>query len=450
MDFQTFFGRLHPLVVHLPIGTLALASVFIVLQKRKSNAGLDRAVQITLLVSLLSAIMSVVFGLLLVADGSYSSQLMEQHKWMGIGLAAYTLLLYLQSRDILLPSRQLLPALIPGMLLLTATGHLGGSLTHGEGYLEEALLGSNKVEVGEWANPDSVDYFADLVQPILNDHCVQCHSAGNTQGKLDLSSWAAMKEGGQSNHPLLANAERSEIFKRITLPRDDKEFMPPRGEELDFAEVEIIRDWLNKGAAESMLVSEQEFSSEISSLLQRDFNLDVQPKAWFEKVTLPALDSQQLNVLTTQGWKVNQLAQGNPLLDLGRKKGDTLTLEDFEALKSVESYITWLDLGTTKLPDGALEHVSKLSNLTRLRLDKTDIQSTDLAPLTELQHLEYINLHQSAVDENCLEILAQIPSLRRVFLWGSEVKPEAAEEFQKLNPKLEIDLGESEGTQLAS
>lgn len=450
MDLQTFFGRLHPLVVHLPIGTLALASVFIVLQKRKSDTGLDRAVQITLLVSLLSAIMSVVFGLLLVSDGSYSSQLMEQHKWMGIGLAAYTLLLYLQSRDILLPSRQLLPALIPGILLLTVTSHLGGSLTHGERYLEEALLGSHKVEVGKWKNPDSVDYFADLVQPILNDHCVQCHSTGNTQAKLDLSSWEAMKEGGQSNHPLLTNAERSELFKRITLPRDDQEFMPPRGEELDFAEVEIIRDWLNKGAAESMIVSEQEFSSEISSLLLRDFNLDVQPKAWFDKVRLPALDSQQLNALIARGWKVNQLAQGNPLLDLGRKDGDSLTLRDLEALTNVESYITWLDLGTTTLPDGALEYVSKLSNLTRLRLDKTDIQSADLAPLAELQYLEYINLHKSAVDDNCLETLAQISALRRVFLWGSEVSPEAIEEFQKLNPQLEVDLGASEGTELAS
>ena len=82
-----FLGRLHPAVVHLPIGFLIVLAVLEVVRwfKRFRGAAEARTVVLTLLV--ISSIAAVTFGLFLEEEGGYNKDLLFWHKWMGIGLA---------------------------------------------------------------------------------------------------------------------------------------------------------------------------------------------------------------------------------------------------------------------------------------------------------------------------------------------------------------------------
>ncbi|MDQ3439043.1 MAG: hypothetical protein M3478_01680, partial [Planctomycetota bacterium] len=84
-NLVTFFGRMHPLVVHLPIGFLTVLAVLEVVRwfKRWRGAGEARGVVLALLV--VSSILAVVFGLMLEEEGGYNDDLLFWHKWMGIG-----------------------------------------------------------------------------------------------------------------------------------------------------------------------------------------------------------------------------------------------------------------------------------------------------------------------------------------------------------------------------
>ena len=72
--------------------------------------------------------------------------------------------------------------------------------------------------------------FAGVVQPILEKYCVECHGAKKQKGKLRLDSLDAMLKGGEGVPPLVAGSSASsELVKRVRLPVDDDDRMPPEG-----------------------------------------------------------------------------------------------------------------------------------------------------------------------------------------------------------------------------
>jgi uncharacterized membrane protein len=136
--FFTFLGRLHPVLVHLPIGIILLALLLQVLSWRPSHAGLKPAADLSLGIGVLCAIVSCCTGLLLSRSGDYDQDLVNIHLWLAIGLTVTTAVLYGQvnGRPATRNARLLVAA---SLVLIFATGHFGGSLTHGPGYLTTDL-----------------------------------------------------------------------------------------------------------------------------------------------------------------------------------------------------------------------------------------------------------------------------------------------------------------------
>ena len=87
-----FLGRLHPLVVHLPIAFLPLAALFYFLGQRDKFAFLLKALPITLLASVFSSIGAVFFGWLLANHGSYHESTLFWHRWLGIGVMVLSMI----------------------------------------------------------------------------------------------------------------------------------------------------------------------------------------------------------------------------------------------------------------------------------------------------------------------------------------------------------------------
>src|SRR5438876_6889715 len=101
---------------------------------------------------------------------------------------------------------------------------------------------------GQGRAEDKVD-FAKQIQPILRQNCVKCHGPEKQKGKLRLDSKEAAMKGGKDGLVIVAgDADKSEMYRRITLPKGNDDVMPNEGDTLTKAQTDSIRDWINQGA----------------------------------------------------------------------------------------------------------------------------------------------------------------------------------------------------------
>ena len=91
----------------------------------------------------------------------------------------------------------------------------------------------------------AVDFARDVF-PILQRSCFECHDAKKQKGKLRLDH----PEGAFANPDVIVkgDAAKSDLYVRITLPKDHDDAMPNRGEPLTKAETDRIKAWIDAGA----------------------------------------------------------------------------------------------------------------------------------------------------------------------------------------------------------
>lgn len=99
------------------------------------------------------------------------------------------------------------------------------------------------------AQAGSVDY-ARQVQPILAKHCYACHGPDESEGGLQFHNEATSIIEGETGEPAIVpgDAEASHLLYRITTD-DEYEQMPPEGDRVSNEDVEILRKWIDEGAA---------------------------------------------------------------------------------------------------------------------------------------------------------------------------------------------------------
>ena len=233
------------------------------LGRLRALAFLRPAAGVVLGLAALSAIAAVVLGWTLAYGGGYAGDLVERHMWGGILLVGLSwLALILRPRLTESGAAGSMPAytatLVAGLALLTWTSHQGGSLTRGENYLTEQMPETMRKllrikppgsVMAKHEPPDA--FYATHIQAIFENHCVLCHSASKFKGKLRLDSFALMLKGGENGPVVVAGGpEKSELYRRITLPPDHKEFMPSEGKRpLSEAQTKQIEQWIVLGAS---------------------------------------------------------------------------------------------------------------------------------------------------------------------------------------------------------
>ena len=78
----------------------------------------------------------------------------------------------------------------------------------------------------------------DEVRAIFEGKCLECHNPDKTKGKLLMTTREAFLKGGEGGHALIGvDAEKSELVKRLVLPKDHDDIMPPKGGPLPAAEI---------------------------------------------------------------------------------------------------------------------------------------------------------------------------------------------------------------------
>jgi len=247
-------GRLHPAVLHLPIGLLvALAAIEAVAAVRRIE--MPRPIVTTLVwLTAGAAAFTAASGYLLSLEGGYEAGAVDTHMRLGLGVAAASLALALlyaarfraAKRGVLRVTRwraAYRANLLVALALLLPAGHYGSALTRGADW----LLAPLRERAGP---PPSGSAYASAIAPILAARCTGCHGGERRKGGLDLRTPASIAAGGKDG-PVLAPGEtgRSELVRRISLPEDDDDHMPPSGKpQLDPAQIAALSAWVAAGA----------------------------------------------------------------------------------------------------------------------------------------------------------------------------------------------------------
>ena len=133
-DLLILLGRLHPLIIHLPIGFIVLG--LLIEMNKKKLAWSAEAIKYIFFWSFITGIFSIFSGYFQYEKGGYLWETIQFHLIAGISTVLLSLGFYLYLSGIKyvksIPRKFFT---VGHLILLTITGHLGGNITHGEEHL---------------------------------------------------------------------------------------------------------------------------------------------------------------------------------------------------------------------------------------------------------------------------------------------------------------------------
>jgi uncharacterized membrane protein len=450
LDLSTFLGRMHPLVVHLPIGFLLIAGIFHLASYFPKYDNLGKATELALLLGTLSGIAACVLGWLLSHTGDYSYQLLENHKLSGIGLTALSLILYILISDkgksiIVVPKKALSAAFLSIIVLMSYAGHQGANLTHGTEYLTLATLTETKREIPE--KIEDVLVFEDLVQPILDKKCTQCHQSSKRKGELVLSSYDDIMKGGKNGSILiLGKIDESEIIRRVTLEREHEDFMPSDGKTpLTKNELAILKWWItndvvNKDVSFLSLKSHTEVLENVEVYLgyKKATSGNLANMETYNP-NIPVISDIKLLKEIEKGGFTYRIMNHEPLmLDIAIDRNRLKPKIEVKALLPLAKHIIWLNLSNAAVTDADLEEIGQFENLEKVKLNGNEIDDGFVQKLASLKYLNAVNLNNSPVSNKGLILFKGHQNMKHIYVWQSQVTKEAVTVFTEENPHIKV------------
>lgn len=263
---ELFLGRLHPLIVHFPIGLLAIALLMEAFTIGGRRPGLREGINWMVFLGAAFAVLAAILGWFLRTIDDYSGELVQLHQNLGIVTAvlasATALVLQITLKGRWGHFRFYRATLTATVVSLIITSHLGASLTHGVDFLSSAWQYQLKLyddtnSLALLAELQPLDSLTDTQQDQLNlevraifaHNCYQCHSEHKQKGELVLENKRGVYKGGKSGKVIVAGApESSEMYRRISLPSNHDDVMPKKGKILKGNEIALIKLWIEKGA----------------------------------------------------------------------------------------------------------------------------------------------------------------------------------------------------------
>ena len=297
MDWPDAISRLHPMLLHMPIGLIvALAILEFPRLFRRSAPDHERSRTVLVALLAITTPLSALTGWLLHEGAGYGHPV-NWHEWLGISLAALTIFIAVAYWK---KSENYTLGVLAAFLLVLPTAHFGASLTHGSDFLTEpweaAFQGDQQIteepappvtadaEAQPAEEPDEEPEAAPIldaqgsgtleaaesdplptpiaysdIAPILKDYCSKCHGPRKQKGELALHTLEGILAGSEHGAVLVpGDPANSKIITALHAPDDADEHMPPKKKpQPSSAAIEQLEEWiLNLDPAEFPVASE--------------------------------------------------------------------------------------------------------------------------------------------------------------------------------------------------
>lgn len=456
---KQLLGRLHPIIVHLPIGFIIAALMLQWLDRGKKE--LSEVISRVFLWAAISAVLACITGYLQYLGEGYAFATVKTHLWFGIVTAIFAFVMYARLRQSLQIeffrkiSIGLLSVLV--LVLIALTGHLGGSITHGEDYLVEPLPNRLKSALGFEVYEEQpivlneeiwqdAQLYEDVIAPILNNKCVSCHNKKRAKGDLLLNSKENILKGGENGEVIsLSSLDESPLYARLILPEHHEDHMPPKDKpQPTKEEITLVKNWILAKAPFEGTIGELGMQKELfEPFFPKTSNED------YPEVEVAEAPIDSINKIKQQGIHIQPLSESSYFLSVSCINKPDFADKDFSYLLAVGEQIAALDLGGTQITDAIFEQMIRLPHLTILKIDNTAITGQQLGLLGQLEYLRVLNMTGTQFKKEHLSKFSSLHSLRSVYLFNTGLKATDNRE-NKADSTLTIEYGNYELPILAS
>ncbi len=424
-------GRMHPLVLHLPIGFIIVLALLQVIKGQLEPNSFQVINKVLLLLTVFSAVLATFMGFLLSLEPGYDSPAMQWHKWAGIFVGyLVTILLYTYQYQ---KSYKIL--LFSTLIAIVVAGHFGANITHGEDFLVAPLFPEKK-------SSGDGSLFASHIQPILENKCVQCHNANKHKGDLNLTSWEKIQEGGENGKVWeVGNALNSALITRALLPLENEEHMPPEGKpQLTGDELLLLQLWIDYGADNNVKLKDLKSSDSLFVLANK-----LQPSTE-DAVAKPSynfdfVSKEKVIALNNPYRSVVQKSQNSPALDVNIYGKLTYKPELLTDILAIKTQVVSLNLANLPLNEKDFEAIGKLSNLEKLNVNFTQISDNVLSSLLSCSNLKSISLAGTNISIAIKDVLQALPALETIFVWNTGLSQADIAQLTAEFPQLKIENG---------
>ncbi len=425
-------GRMHPLILHLPIGIMSFLVILILVQKQFEQALMHQVIHLGLLLTSISASLAALFGFFLSLQSDYGSTVLMRHKVGGVILSClcYGVLLWHYTDK----KRSVFFALgAISVIALIFTGHTGAVLTHGDNFLFAPVTSKEILTV------ENATVYQFAVQPILERKCFSCHNESKAKGGLIMTSPTAFAAGGDNGKPWVeGDPAASRMIKSFYLPISHDEHMPPDGKpQLTQLEISTLEAWIKSGA---------DFEKKLHQLPEGDslkFMVasltEVQPVTQLaNKYTFEAVSEDVIEKLNTPFRTVFPLYQNSPALQADFFVKKSFEIKALEELKAIQDQLVVLNLSKMPVADKDLSIIKSFKNLEYLNLNFSSIKGDGLAELKDSKNLKSVSLSGTGIDAKSLIPVLELSQLRDLFIWSTKVTEKEADSLSRMYPEVSI------------
>jgi uncharacterized membrane protein len=465
--FSSFIGHLHPLLVHLPIGILCFVFILSLLSSEKREV-LGPTFSYAILASAVSSLAACIAGYTLAQSGEYDADSINKHQWTGIATCILCFAAYF-----ITPYRRLLIWITCGTMAVA--GHLGGTITHGEGYLfssnnnapkeKEILIEKvlpeteKKQKTSDSLTPlTEIFLYRDQISPILQSKCYACHSDLKMKGGLRLDSEKFIRKGGKNGVVLTSgDPEKSPLYAHLILPLGDDLHMPPKGKrQPTIQEIQLIHNWIKNGSPfGGIMPPDKEITTIVSTLpvlIPEEINVDASNFSSQEEKKsikpIPAADPESIEQLEKLGLIVLPIQNGSNGLSINFVNIRQYDKSMLEELANLKDQIINLRMSNQAINDNDLQKLIPFKNLRYLQIEKSKITDEGMDAIAKITSLEQLNLYGTNITDKGLEKLQSSTNLKVLYLWKTNTTLSGISRLKKALPTIKIESGNFEFTKV--
>ena len=423
-------GRMHPLILHFPLVLIVLYAVAVIVLppgKTKGDSAYTNTTSLLLLTAAVTAVITSLMGLFLSKEEGYDPNALWWHKWGGVAISLLTLLWYSFNTQVQAKKIITLATSVVALFLIVFTGHLGAGITHGQDFILAPIMAAKAPLI---VTPEEAEVYTHMVKPILESKCINCHNRNKAKGELVMETEDLLLKGGKNGQLWDSTAaDLGLLLRRVHLPIDKKEHMPPRGKpQLTEEEIDILTHWIRKGADFKLRVADLPATDTLHQIAEKNFTASDIAQYDFSEA-----DPSVVSKLNTVNRVVSAESLGSPALSVNFFNSNLFDNSQLKDLGKIKKQIVSLDLAKMPLKDDDIKLISEFENLRRLNLSFTGITGNSLSELKKLQFLENLALSGTKVTAAELEQLRSFPDLRTVYAWNT---PITSADMERLRQKV--------------
>ena len=475
------FGRLHPIMVHLPLGLVFAALVVEVARLVQRRPSLSAFTPIALGLAALGAVVASGTGWFF-SEGEADTSSLFWHRWLGIACAVVLIAvawMAIRAARHTVNAAQITPivrgVLLAAGLLVGWVGHLGGDMVWGENHVLQPILkawnggspsasganGDDAMGSGAAAanvtgsgdsDVDKLAFYTSNVLPILQDRCYECHGNGKHKAGLSMDVRSSLVSRDSDGIWIVQPGDpaHSLMIERCLLPAEDDEAMPPKGDRLKATELEFLRTWIAAGAVMPAGGGsiEANGSSGVRGAPVQESTADRRgsinaPKS--RSAGLPALSDAQIaeaTALRGKGINAVPVSVGASTLSVSIPGGKGVGDADISALIPIAAQIEELSFARASVSDAGMMQMPSMPFVRSVRVDNTALTDIGITVLlSRTLEVETVNLVSSGATDGVFTVLAKLPRLQRVYVFNTQVTAQGIDRFRATHPGVDIVVG---------